>query len=127
MITVHNADHGTFLQQLDIGPHTLWADATADAGGEGAAPSPHELLDAALGACTALTLRLVAQRRQWPLDEARVTVTHTEKGGHYALNRRIELIGALSAEQRAALLDIANRCPVHRTLTGTISIETTLD
>ncbi|MFT4171762.1 MAG: OsmC family protein [Rhodocyclaceae bacterium] len=126
MITVHNADHGKFLQQIDIGSHTLLADATTDAGGEAGAPSPHDLLDAALGACTALTLRLVAARRHWPLEDARVTVTHTEEAGTYHLHREITLLGALTEEQRHALLDIANRCPVHRTLSGNIRIETQL-
>jgi putative redox protein len=125
-IRVHKAPVGRLAQTIESDPHTLMTDASEAEGGEGLAPDPHALLDAALGACTALTLKLYAARKGWPLGNADVVVTHEETPGRYSLNRQITLQGDLTPEQRERLLEIANKCPVHRILTGEIGIETEL-
>jgi putative redox protein len=87
--------------------------------------SPHELLLAALGSCTALTLKAYADRKAWPLRDVRVTLTgaHTEAG--FVITRHLVLDGDLDAEQRHRLVEIAGKCPVHKTLVGDIVINTT--
>ncbi len=126
MITVQKAVDGKFKQRIDANGIELFADISKENGGDGAGPDGHGLLDSALGACTALTLTMVARRKQIPLKDAKVTITHREEQGVYHLQRQIELIGELSDEQRAYLLGIANKCPVHKILSGKIEIETAL-
>ena len=126
MINVQKASNGKFTQRLDVNGHELFADVSIENGGDNVGPDPHSLLDAALGACTGLTLTMVAQRKQIPLKDVRVTITHTEEQGVYQLDRKIELIGELSEEQRAYLLGIANKCPIHKVLSGKIEIATNL-
>ncbi len=126
-IRVHKAPVGKLAQTLEIDPHTLMCDVGADEGGDDLAPDPHDLLDAALAACTALTLKLFADRKQWPLENADVLISHEESPGHYRLRRVVTLRGdALTAEQRQRLLEIANKCPIHRVLSGEITIDTVL-
>ena len=124
MIKVRKAADGTFKQVVEVSASSFISDATVAAGGEAAGPEPHELLDAALGACTAITVTMVARRKQFPLTDVRVEITHEEKNGLYKMHRRVELVGDLSAEQREYLLGIANKCPVHRTLLGRFEIDT---
>lgn len=125
-IRLHKAPVGKLAQTVEIDPHMLMTDVSTEEGGDGLAPDPHELLDAALGACTALTLKLYAARKGWPLQNADVVITHEETPGHYRLNRTVTLHGDLLPEQRERLLEIANKCPIHRVLTGEISIATVL-
>ena len=108
--------------------HTLIADEPIDMGGTDEGPTPYEYLAAALGSCTAITLRMVADRRGWPLEEVTVRLTHTRDHkedcescedaavGIDQFARVIDLVGDLTEEQRAALLSIADRCPVGQTL-----------
>ena len=108
------------LYQVDIqagGGHFL-ADEPVAFGGLGSGPNPYDLLAAALGACSAMTLRLYARRKAWPLDRVTVEVSHTRSrlDARDTFKRQIVLSGVLSQEQRAKLADIANRCPVHLTL-----------
>lgn len=110
--------------QVDIGPHRLRGDEPVESGGTDTGPRPHELLLAALGTCTAITLRMYAERKGWPLTGVRVRLTGGRTETHYAIRCEIALAGALDAEQRRRLLEIADRCPVHRTLTGQILIST---
>ncbi len=96
--------------------------------------NPYELLLASLGGCIAMTLRLYARRKQWPLDDVRVTLTHDkvhakdcedcehEEGMLDVIRRKVELKGDLTHEQTVRLQEIASRCPVHRTLTGSIEV-----
>src|SRR5438309_628751 len=109
---------GAIAQQLEIGPHRLITDAARDIGGDDLGPDPHELLDAALASCTALTLTLYATRKGMRLADVEVEVDHDEYDGVYRMRRDIRLIGELSDEERLRLLEIANKCPVHRTLSG---------
>jgi uncharacterized OsmC-like protein len=127
-----------YLQEISIGQHRIQADEPVEAGGGGAGPDPHELLLAALGACTSMTLRMYADRKRWPLEEIGVRLTHgkmhsedcldckTKDGFVERIEREILLVGNLTDEQRQRLLEIANNCPVHRTLTSEIHIQTRL-
>lgn len=126
MVKVHKAADGTLKQTIEVGGNTFVSDVPVAAGGDGAGPEPHDLLDAALAACTALTVTMVARRKQLPLDDVRVEVTREEAGGLYKLLRKIELVGALDAEQRSYLLGIANKCPIHKALNGRFEIATEL-
>lgn len=126
--------------RVDIiaGGHRLIGDEPEALGGTNTGPSPYDLLTAALGACTTMTLRMYADRKQWPLKSVVVRVTHgrmhakdcedceDKEGMLDVLSREIELGGDLDEAQRQQLLAIANKCPVHRTLTGQIRIESKL-
>jgi putative redox protein len=136
-VVVHGSVKG-FAQEIAVGGHRLVADEPVAVGGTDTGPGPYDLLLAALGACTSMTIALYARRKQWPLESVRVWLRHAKV--HEAdcedcekkvamLDRigcEIELVGPLDAEQRARLLDIANKCPVHRTLTSQITIATRL-
>lgn len=115
---------GPLQQVIEIGPHRLLTDVGPESGGEASGPAPHDLLAAALAACTTLTVNLYARRKDWPLTEVQVSVRHGQEGAAYALHRNIHYIGALSDEQKARLTEIANHCPVHKTLSGKIDITT---
>lgn len=130
---------GNLRQEIASGPHTFFADEPADAGGDDAGPDPYELLLAALGACTSMTLLLYARRKGWPLEEVEVRLSNrrdyatdceecAEKPVQIEqIERRIALRGDLDEGQRARLLEIAKKCPVHRTLTGTIRVNDRLE
>jgi len=122
-VTTHRGA-GALQQVIEIGPHQLLTDAPVASGGAASGPEPHDLLAAALAACTTLTVNLYARRKDWALDEVKVSVRHGQEGGAYVLHRAIRFIGALGEEEKARLLDIANKCPVHKTLSGQIRITT---
>ena len=136
-VTVSGAASG-FAQEIETGRHRLLADEPVAAAGTDTGPSPYELLLAALGSCTSMTVAMYARRKQWPLERVVVRLQHsrihaedcaeceTKEGMLDRIDREVDLIGPLSAEQRARLLEIANRCPVHRTLTSEIDIRTRL-
>ena len=127
-----------FLQSVEIGGHRISGDEPASAGGGDQGPSPHEFLLAALGTCTSMTLSMYARRKQWPLESVRVKLRHrkvsaadctdcvSKEGTVTEIVREIELVGALDDDQRTRLLDIANKCPVHKTLTSEIKIRSSL-
>ena len=117
---------GKFQQTIEIGPHRLIGDEPTESGGDDAGLSPHEFLLAALGTCTSMTLKLYADRKGWPLHKVEVRVTGEKRDGVHVMQRTITLEGELDAEQRARLKEIAEKCPVHQTLTGQIRIETEL-
>lgn len=128
-MTVHanKSERGKIACIVGVGTHAIAVDAGKDEGGDDLGPSPHDLFDGALAACTALTLSLYAQRKGWPLEEARVCVdrdARDESSGTYRLARRIELIGLLDADQRERLMEIANRCPIDRLMHAKIEITT---
>jgi len=133
---VVSASRSGLRQSIAVGPHLLQADETIDSGGNDAGPNPYELLLASLGACTGMTVRMYAERKQWPLQSVRVRLAHsklyvadcadceTREGMLDHIEREISFIGDLSDGQRQRLLDIANRCPIHRTLTSEVRIDT---
>jgi putative redox protein len=135
-VVVETADGTSLRQRLRDGRHELVADEPAAVGGTDAGPSPYELLLMSLGACTSMTLRLYAQRKGWPLEAVRVTLKHdrihaedcrdceTKAGKIDRIDRAIEMTGPLNDEQRGRLLEIADKCPVHKTLTSEIKIVT---
>jgi putative redox protein len=118
--------------------HELYADEPEAVGGQDIAPDPYTLLLSALGACTSMTLRLYAKRKQLPLQHVRVKLKHSKVHAEDCaecddknammdhIERNIELTGDLTEAQRARLLEIANKCPVHRTLTSKIKIDSKL-
>lgn len=118
---------GKLGQDIEIGTHQLRADERADKGGDDTGPEPHELLAAALGSCTAMTLKIYADRKGWPLDDVRVRVSGSSADGTYVISRQLTLTGQLDAGQRRRLVEIAEKCPVHKTLSGEIVITTTED
>ena len=136
-VEVNENGLGRYQNTVNNGRHTLLADEPASAGGGDAGPAPYEFLLAALGSCTSMTLRMYAERKGLPLTRVSVELSHQkvdleDDTGDGRIQRvdRIERVitldGALSAEQRARLLEIANKCPVYRTLTSTIEIDSRL-
>ena len=128
-----------FEQSVSVGPHAFIADEPAADGGADAGPNPYELLLASLGVCTSMTLMLYAQRKKWPLERVIVRLRHDRVHAEDCakqedptcrlehIERRIALAGTgLTAEHRARLKEIADRCPVHKTLTGKLDIRTQL-
>jgi uncharacterized OsmC-like protein len=123
---------------VTAGGFALRADEPAALGGTGTGPGPYDLLLAALGSCTGMTLRLYADRKGWPLERVVVALRHgrihaedcatceTREGFVERIQREITLYGALDDGQRARLMEIADRCPVHRTLTSEVLVETRL-
>ena len=120
------ADSGSTEAHI-VGGTARWrADLESASGGKGEAPSPHDLLDSALAACTVLTLQVYAKRKGYPLALARAEVTHEEDRTDYKLARRLTLEGTLDEAQRQDLLRVANACPIHKALGKRFAIDTTL-
>jgi len=127
-----------FTQEIRVGEHAMVADEPRDVGGQDRGPGPYGFLLAALGACTSMTLRMYARRKAWPLERVVVRLRHgrihakdcedceTRNGHVDEIEREIEIAGPLSAEQRTRLLEIADRCPVHRTLHAEVKVRTRL-
>jgi uncharacterized OsmC-like protein len=125
-------------QEVEAGSHRWVADEPTSVGGTGAGPTPYDLLLGALGACTSMTLRLYADRRKWPLEGVVVRLRHHRIHRDDCVNcdkkdasldrveRTLELKGPLTDEQRARLLEIAERCPVHQTLQHNLDVRTSL-
>ncbi|WP_418318811.1 alpha/beta fold hydrolase [Piscinibacter sakaiensis] len=135
-VRVSERGTGRFAVSIEAGRHSLIGDEPASVGGDDLGPSPYDLLLAALGACTVMTLRMVAQRKQWPLENAHVLLNHqkihasdcadceTRSGKVDHIERVIELVGPLDDAQRASLLEIADKCPVHRSLHSEVKVTT---
>ena len=137
-VVVRDAEPGRLAQDIAAGPHLLRSDEPRSIGGDDTGPTPYGLLLASLGACTAMTLRMYAKRKDWPLGEVEVRLRHakihardcaeceTETGKIDRIEKELSLGGPLSDEQRSRLLEIADRCPVHRTLHAEVRVETSL-
>jgi putative redox protein len=137
-VVARDLEDGRFTTLLCEAGHAIVADEPVALGGLGLGPDPYDLLLMALGACTSMTLRLYAKRKSLPLERVEVELTHgrihaddcgaceTDDVQLERIERRIALHGPLTAEQRASLLDIADRCPVYRTLSGKIVIVSSL-
>lgn len=137
-IQVAETGTGRYTQEIRAGAHSLTADEPKSAGGDDRGANPYELLLAALGACTSMTLRMYAEMKKLPLDRVHVRLSHrkvhaadcadceTREGKVDEIVREIRLDGDLTDEQRKRLLEIANRCPVARTLASEIKVRSKL-
>ncbi len=136
-VTVTETGTGTYTQKITAGKHQLFADEPLPIGDD-AGPTPYDLLLAGLGACTSMTVRMYANKKGWPLERVDVSLRHTrihaedcaecetKKGWVSHIDRTITLVGDLDDDQRQRLLAIAERCPVHQTLTSEVDIATSL-
>lgn len=127
VVIVAGTGEGRLTQAVMTGRHVLRADEPISDGGDDLGPSPHEFLLAALGACTAMTVKMVADRKGWPLEHVEVrlrrgTLAPDNGGPATLILRDIVLDGPLDEDQRRKLLAIAEKCPLHKTLTGEIKI-----
>jgi putative redox protein len=114
---------GKFQQTVKTGPHTLIGDEPTELGGDDAGPAPHDYLLTALGTCTSMTVKMYADRKGWKVDHVHVHVTLEKlEGGGTVLRRTVALRGELDDEKRTRLLEIAGKCPVHKTLTGKLEL-----
>jgi uncharacterized OsmC-like protein len=132
-IVVHGGAD-SFKQEITVGEHGLVADEPVSAGGGDAGPDPYDYLLASLGVCTSMTVGLYARRKKLPLEKITVSLWHsriyamdceeceTKEGMLDRIDVEVELTGSLSEAQRAKLMEIAAKCPVHRTLTSEINI-----
>ena len=137
-VVVAENGRGPYGQDVTVGAHLILADEPEPVGHDTGA-SPYDLLLASLGSCTSMTLRMYAERKDWPLDKVAVTLRHSrihardcedcesDSGQLDRIERSIELTGDLDDDQRQRLLQIADRCPVHRTLHGEVDVRTTMD
>ena len=136
-VIVRGAADG-FVQEVTAGAHRLRCDEPTSAGGTDTGPTPYDLLLAALGSCTSMTLAMYARRKKWALEHVTVRLRHSREYAEdcarceaqdaklTVIDREIALDGSLDDDQRARLLAIANRCPVHLTLSSRIEIRTKL-
>jgi uncharacterized OsmC-like protein len=135
-VVVRETRNGKFQQTVTVGLHRMLADEPVAAGGEDTGPGPYDFVLAGLGACTSMTMRLYADRKSLPLERVTVTLKHskihaedcaeceTKAGMLDQIERVIAMEGVLDAEQRKKLMEIADKCPVHRTLTSEVRIVT---
>ncbi len=131
---VVRGDAGSFKQEIVAGRHRLLADEPESAGGSDAGPDPYDYLLTSLGVCTSMTVGLYARRRNLPLQTIKISLWHsrvhakdceeceTKEGMLDRIDVEVELTGSLSAEQHTKLMEVAAKCPVHRTLTSEINI-----
>ncbi len=127
-----------YAQNISVGPHVLQADEPVEVGGNDAGPNPYELLLAALGSCASITVRMYSERKQWPLQRVHVDLSwarvHAEDCAECdtevrmvdGIEMEISFLGDLSEDQQKRLFEIANKCPVHRTLSSQVQIHARL-
>ncbi len=123
-----NIAQSKYKTVLSNGRHQLIADEPLSLEGTDLGPTPHELLLMSLGSCIAITLRMYANRKEWPLEEVKIELSQEkvikEKETIHLIKKRIEFIGDLDEKQQKRLLGVSEKCPVHKTLLGEVSIET---
>jgi len=135
-VVVRETRNSKFQQTVTSGPHQMLADEPVAAGGQDSGPGPYDFVLAGLGACTSMTMRMYADRKSLPVERITVTLKHskihaedcaeceTREGMLDQIDRVIQIEGALDADQRKRLMEIADKCPVHRTLTSEVRIVT---
>jgi putative redox protein len=127
--TANDSGHGGLQMLIGAGPARFVADEPVENGGLGMGPTPHDLVAAGLAACTAMTLRLYVKHKEWALGPVHVAVSYRRDpqatpADHFT--RRITLVGDLDDEKRGRLIEIANKCPIHKLLTAGVTVETIL-
>jgi len=131
VVVVSESGKGRYQQEVIVGQHRLLADEPASMGGDDSGPAPFDFLLTALGTCTAMTLRMYAERKALPLQRVSVTLQHEKVDvdgvRRDRIERRITLEGNLSPAERQRLLEIADKCPVHRTLSQPLLIASSLE
>lgn len=129
-VQLRESGQGPYGQFVVIGSHVMGADEPKALGGASTGPDPFEYVLAGLGACTVMTIRMYANRKDWPLEDVRVTVVQTRDkpaapgGKPLAVERAVTLVGPLDEEQRAKLMEMADKCPVGRMLEPSVEIST---
>lgn len=127
MSTIHLASTtDLYRHEVSVRQFSLTADEPTDLGGSDAGPTPTELVFAGLGACKAITLKMYAARKQWPLEAVEADIETQQINRRYQIMVKLKLVGDLSAEQIERLLEISNKCPVHKLLAESTDIETVL-
>jgi putative redox protein len=138
VVEVSETGTGRYANEVRVGAHRLMADEPADVGGTDTGPMPHDFVLAGLGACTSMTVRMYAERKGMALRRISVRLTQrkikaadctdciTKEGEVTEISRDVTLEGDLTPEERARLIEIANKCPVHKTLAGEIKVRTHL-
>lgn len=138
IVTVEESGAGAYVQRIVADGHEMTADEPAAVGGNDLGPDPYGFLLSALGACTSMTLRMYANHKGWPLEHVSVRLTHrkihaqdcadceSETGKIDEIEREITLTGPLDDGQRGRLLEIADKCPVHRTLHSEVKVRSRL-
>lgn len=130
VVIVAENGQGRYQQEVRIGQHRLIADEPVSVGGADAGPAPFDFLMAGLGACTSMTLRMYAERKELPLTGIRVALSHRridiDGQSRDLIHREISLEGGLTEEQRRRLLEIAGKCPTHRALAQSMTLEVAL-
>ena len=133
---VVQGDANGFAQKVQVGSYNLATDEPVSYGGTDSGPSPYDLILAALGSCTSMTIGLYARKRSWPVEKISVSLWHskihaqdcddceTKEGRIDRIEMEIHLDGSLTDEQRATLMEVAGKCPIHQTLTHEINIKT---
>lgn len=113
-----------YLVEAQARQHSILSDVRLESGGDDMGMTPHEILEASLAACTAITLQMYANRKGIPLDDVKVEVAVVSEGSESVINRQIEFIGVLSEAQKNRMIEIANHCPIHKLLESQIKIKT---
>ena len=113
-----------FLVKSSVRNHEVISDVSKESGGDDQGMNPHELLETALAACTSITVKMYAKRKAMKLDDVLVEVHTAKEGKESLLSRKITLLGELSMEEKARLMEIADKCPIHRLLTSQVTIQT---
>jgi putative redox protein len=125
-VQIHQKASEGFQAQGVVNEHAIGFDVSAVMGGGDTSPSPHDMLLASLGACTAITLRMYAKRKEWPLDDVQVTVAHSDHKATTPIEKTITLHGDLIDEQRERLLVIAEKCPVNQLIQQSVEVNSQL-
>jgi putative redox protein len=122
-------ENGTFRHEVEIREHELLADEPEENGGEDAGPSPQELLAASLASCTAITMEMYADRKGWAIGELEVNVNYepAQRGSPTKFEMQVRMAKELPEEQREKLMQIAAKCPVHRTLEGEVMFDESVE
>lgn len=129
MKAIARREGDSLKHEIEIGDHTLLADEPEDVGGDDAGPSPQELLAASLASCTAVTIEMYARRKNWDIGAVQVDVNYepAQRGSPTKFRMHVKLPADLDPEQQQRIMQIAARCPVHRTLEGEVMFEEKLE